>query len=117
NCLGALDGTYIQCLVPLEDKPRYRTRKNDIATNVLGVCSQDMQFVTLRKFVEVIVQGDVHRVCDDVARVESSLAQISGLTASAPFDVVVGLSIQEKGRGSPSSQDAPNTAVTAPSGV
>lgn len=31
--------------MPLEDKPRYRTRKNDIATNVLGVCSQDMQFI------------------------------------------------------------------------
>lgn len=45
NCLGALDGTYIRCLVPLEDKARYRTRKNDIATNVLGVCSQDMQFI------------------------------------------------------------------------
>ncbi|KAJ9557160.1 hypothetical protein OSB04_011774 [Centaurea solstitialis] len=45
NCLGALDGTYIKCLVPLEDKPRYRTRKNDISTNVLGVCSQDMQFI------------------------------------------------------------------------
>ena len=27
------------------DKPRYRTRKNEIATNVLGVCSQDMQFI------------------------------------------------------------------------
>ncbi|KAK9289920.1 hypothetical protein L1049_008081 [Liquidambar formosana] len=25
--------------VPEEDKPRYRTRKNEIATNVLGVCS------------------------------------------------------------------------------
>ncbi|KAJ9540575.1 hypothetical protein OSB04_027081 [Centaurea solstitialis] len=45
NCLGALDGTYIKCKVPLEDKPRYRTRKNEIATNVLGVCSQDMQFI------------------------------------------------------------------------
>lgn len=45
NCLGALDGTHIKCLVPLEDRPRYRTRKNDIATNVLGVCSQDMQFI------------------------------------------------------------------------
>nr|KAJ0200715.1 hypothetical protein LSAT_V11C600336550 [Lactuca sativa] len=30
NCLGALDGTHIKCLVPLEDKPRYRTRKNDM---------------------------------------------------------------------------------------
>ena len=45
NCLGALDGTYIKCLVLVEEKPRYRTRKNDIATNVLGVCSQDMQFI------------------------------------------------------------------------
>nr|KAJ0208084.1 hypothetical protein LSAT_V11C500276800 [Lactuca sativa] len=45
NCLGALDGTHIKCLVPLKDKPKYRTIKNDIATNVLGVCSQDMQFI------------------------------------------------------------------------
>ncbi|KAI3509973.1 hypothetical protein L1887_25498 [Cichorium endivia] len=45
NFLGALDGTHIKCLVPIEDKPRYRTRKNNIATNVLGVCSQDMQFI------------------------------------------------------------------------
>ena len=27
------------------DRPRYRTRKNDIATNVLGVVSQDVQFI------------------------------------------------------------------------
>ncbi|GKE53487.1 ALP1-like protein, partial [Tanacetum coccineum] len=38
-----LDGTYIKCLVPLEEKPRYRTRKGEIATNVL--CSPDMQFI------------------------------------------------------------------------
>ncbi|KAK9288378.1 hypothetical protein L1049_016832 [Liquidambar formosana] len=44
NCLGALDGTYIRINVHKVDKLRYRTRKNDIATNVLGVCSQDMQF-------------------------------------------------------------------------
>nr|KAJ0208032.1 hypothetical protein LSAT_V11C500244000 [Lactuca sativa] len=43
--IWGLTGTHIKCLVPLEDKPRYRTRKNDIATNVLGVCSQDMQFI------------------------------------------------------------------------
>lgn len=29
----------------IQDKARYRTRKNEIATNVLGVCSQDMQFI------------------------------------------------------------------------
>ncbi|XP_031378457.1 uncharacterized protein LOC116193850 [Punica granatum] len=44
NCLGALDGTYIKIRVPEVDKPRYRTRKGDIATNVLGVCTPDMQF-------------------------------------------------------------------------
>ena len=27
------------------DKPRYRTRKGDIATKVLGVCNQDMEFI------------------------------------------------------------------------
>ncbi|XP_024046426.1 uncharacterized protein LOC112100818 [Citrus clementina] len=45
NCLGALDGTYIRVRVPENDKPRYRTRKGEIATNVLGVCSRDMKFI------------------------------------------------------------------------
>jgi hypothetical protein len=31
--------------VPLEDKPRYRNQKGEITTNVLTVCSQDMQFI------------------------------------------------------------------------
>lgn len=45
NCLGALDGTYIRVRVPEKDKPRYKTRKNEIATNVLGVCSPELQFI------------------------------------------------------------------------
>ncbi|KAL5567150.1 hypothetical protein UlMin_030314 [Ulmus minor] len=45
NFLGALDGTYISVRVPVSDKPRCRNRKGHIATNVLGVCSQDMQFI------------------------------------------------------------------------
>ncbi|KAL5572712.1 hypothetical protein UlMin_022309 [Ulmus minor] len=45
NCLGALDETYIQVRVLENDKPRYRTRKSDIATNVLGVCSRDLKFI------------------------------------------------------------------------
>ncbi|KAM6543783.1 hypothetical protein CsatB_008230 [Cannabis sativa] len=45
NCLGALDGTYIEVRVSEVDKPRYRTRKGKIATNVLGVCSRDMKFI------------------------------------------------------------------------
>ena len=28
-----------------KNKSRYRTRKGELATNVLGVCSQDMQFI------------------------------------------------------------------------
>ncbi|KAG6510317.1 hypothetical protein ZIOFF_028327 [Zingiber officinale] len=43
GCLGALDGTYINVKVPGDDEPRYRTRKGEIATNVL-VCTQNMQF-------------------------------------------------------------------------
>ncbi|KAL5564127.1 hypothetical protein UlMin_027291 [Ulmus minor] len=45
NCLGTLDGTYIQVRVLENDKPRYQTRKSDIATNVLGVCSRDLKFI------------------------------------------------------------------------
>ncbi|WVZ99025.1 hypothetical protein U9M48_044383 [Paspalum notatum var. saurae] len=43
NC--ALDGTYIKVRVPAVDKPRYRSRKNDVAINVLGACTPDMQFI------------------------------------------------------------------------
>lgn len=44
KCLGALDEMHIQVNVPKVDWPRYITRKSEIATNVLGVCSQGMQF-------------------------------------------------------------------------
>ena len=40
-----LDGIYIRMNVLDTKKPRYRTIKSDIATNVLGVCSQDMKFI------------------------------------------------------------------------
>ncbi|KAL5549428.1 hypothetical protein UlMin_004659 [Ulmus minor] len=45
GCLGALDGTYVRVRVPVSEKPKYQNRKGDIATNVFGVCSQDMQFI------------------------------------------------------------------------
>ncbi|KAI8561258.1 hypothetical protein RHMOL_Rhmol04G0324700 [Rhododendron molle] len=45
NCLGALDGTYVPVNPPAVDRPRYRSRKGEIATNVLGVCSRDQKFV------------------------------------------------------------------------
>ncbi|XP_042015716.1 uncharacterized protein LOC121763718 [Salvia splendens] len=45
GCLGALDGTCINVLVGSDDKPRYRNRKGQIATNTLAVCTRDMRFV------------------------------------------------------------------------
>ncbi|XP_050220700.1 protein ALP1-like isoform X1 [Mercurialis annua] len=42
--LGALDGTHIQMTVPFEDRARYRNRKGDLSTNVLGVCDPKMKF-------------------------------------------------------------------------
>ncbi|XP_021726567.1 protein ALP1-like isoform X1 [Chenopodium quinoa] len=45
NCLGALDGTYINVNVPSQERPKYRTRKETIAMNVLGVCAPNMQFI------------------------------------------------------------------------
>ncbi|CAL8153328.1 unnamed protein product [Prunus armeniaca] len=45
KCLGVLDGTYIRVRVPEQDKPIYRTRKGEVATNVLGVCTPDMKFI------------------------------------------------------------------------
>ncbi|XP_057414914.1 uncharacterized protein LOC130709543 [Lotus japonicus] len=45
NSIGALDGTHIPVTVAAEDKPRYRNRKGDISTNVLGVCGPDLKFI------------------------------------------------------------------------
>nr|KAJ0226577.1 hypothetical protein LSAT_V11C100043900 [Lactuca sativa] len=45
GCLGAIDGTYIEVNVCDLDKPRYRTRKGNIAMNVLGVYNRDINFV------------------------------------------------------------------------
>ncbi|KAK2641293.1 hypothetical protein Ddye_023056 [Dipteronia dyeriana] len=36
GCLGVINGTYIEVIVPESDTPRYRTRKGHIAANVLG---------------------------------------------------------------------------------
>nr|KAJ0217633.1 hypothetical protein LSAT_V11C300110000 [Lactuca sativa] len=58
NCLGDLDGSYIKCLVPLKDKPKYRKRKNDIATNVLGcvhkICSLSMFYLDGRAQLRMV---------------------------------------------------------------
>ncbi|PPD98689.1 hypothetical protein GOBAR_DD04273 [Gossypium barbadense] len=62
NCLGALDGIHIKIKVPTVDKPRYRTQKGDIATNMLGVCTPDMQFVyVLPGWEDSVADGRVLR--------------------------------------------------------
>ncbi|KAL8554316.1 hypothetical protein ACS0TY_002486 [Phlomoides rotata] len=45
GCLGALDGTYIDVLVPTAEKARYMNRKGNVTVNILGVCDQAMKFV------------------------------------------------------------------------
>ncbi|KAL0386443.1 UNVERIFIED_CONTAM: hypothetical protein Slati_4602500 [Sesamum latifolium] len=45
GCFGALDGTYIDVRVPVEDRARYRTRKGFVSVNVLGVCDRKMRFI------------------------------------------------------------------------
>ena len=43
--MGALDDTHVKVTVPTKLKGRYRSRKGEIVTNVLGVCAPDMQFI------------------------------------------------------------------------
>ena len=43
--MGAFDRTYIKVHVPEMEKPKYRTRKGEIATNVLGVYNQNIEFI------------------------------------------------------------------------
>ena len=40
-----MDETYIKLRVPKLNKSRYRTRKCEIVTNVLGVFSRNMKFI------------------------------------------------------------------------
>ncbi|PPD99267.1 hypothetical protein GOBAR_DD03700 [Gossypium barbadense] len=62
NCLGTLDGIHIKIRVPTVNKPRYQTRKGGIATNILGVCTPDMQFVyVLLGWEGSVVDGRVLR--------------------------------------------------------
>ncbi|TYK05448.1 retrotransposon protein [Cucumis melo var. makuwa] len=42
---GALDRAYIKVNIPASDWDRYRTRKEEVATNVLGVCDTKGDFV------------------------------------------------------------------------
>ncbi|KAL8543779.1 hypothetical protein ACS0TY_004363 [Phlomoides rotata] len=45
GCLWALDGTYINVTVPVEDRAHYRNRKGDISVNILAICDINMNYV------------------------------------------------------------------------
>ena len=61
--MGALDGTYIRLCVLENAKPRYWTRKSEIATNVLKVCSRDMKFIFVMPGWECSA-SDLRVLCD-----------------------------------------------------
>ena len=45
HALGALDGCHIDVCVDVAAQGRYRNRKQQITTNMLGVCDRNMKFV------------------------------------------------------------------------
>ncbi|XP_059626465.1 uncharacterized protein LOC132269327 [Cornus florida] len=44
NCVGAIDGTRIHAVVPVDQQIPFRGRKGDTTQNVMAVCSFDMKF-------------------------------------------------------------------------
>ncbi|KAK3193621.1 hypothetical protein Dsin_024931 [Dipteronia sinensis] len=76
--LRALDETYIRVHVPKVDKPRFRTRKCEIATNVSGACSRDMLFT----FVFPRWEGST----SDSRVLRDALSRLTGL--KVPTDIM-----------------------------
>jgi hypothetical protein len=56
NCIGALDGTHIPCVVPSDKVVQHMCRKGMTTQNVLTVCDFNMRFT----FVLVEWSGSVH---------------------------------------------------------
>ncbi|KAL0552259.1 hypothetical protein IC582_011367 [Cucumis melo] len=79
NCLGGLDGTYIKVNVPAGDRPTFRTRKGEIATNVLGVCDTKGDFV----YVLVGWEGSAadSRILRDAISQENGIEVLKGITS------------------------------------
>ncbi|KAA0031771.1 retrotransposon protein [Cucumis melo var. makuwa] len=61
------NGTYIKVNVPAEDQPTFRTRKGEIATNVLGVCDTKGDFVYVLAGWEGSA-ADSRILCDALSR-------------------------------------------------
>ena len=66
--------------MPENDKPRYRTRNGEIATNVLGVCSRDMKFIFVMPGWEDFASDS--RVLRDALNKPTGLKVPAGITQS-----------------------------------
>ncbi|KAK4382676.1 hypothetical protein Sango_2850000 [Sesamum angolense] len=90
---GALDDTYIKVRVPTSEKGRYRTCKDNIVVNVLGVCDRNMKFT----YVLTRWEGndvDSRVLCDIVNRPNGLRVQI-GEHVEDVVDVANSVRIEE----------------------
>ncbi|GFP95360.1 hypothetical protein PHJA_001680300 [Phtheirospermum japonicum] len=44
SCIGAIDGTHVDVVIPSNEQLAYRGRKGDCTQNVMAACSFDMKF-------------------------------------------------------------------------
>nr|GEW70173.1 hypothetical protein [Tanacetum cinerariifolium] len=88
------------------------TRQNDEWLNAMvDTTDEEMVNTTLDNLNDVLVQGVVHQVCQDLNRFESSLIQESGFASFVSSNVVVALSVEKEKENAPShSQDVSMTA-------
>ena len=56
NCIGAIDGTHIPCVVPSNKLVQHMCRKGMTTQNILAVCDFDMRFT----FVLAGWPGSIH---------------------------------------------------------
>ncbi|KAL2248285.1 UNVERIFIED_CONTAM: hypothetical protein Sindi_2680800 [Sesamum indicum] len=86
GCLGALDETFIDVRVPEDEKGRYRTRKGDVAVDVLGagrVVSRIVVFYVMPSTDQVVSESPQvwnYYLCDNgYANVEGFLTSYSNV--------------------------------------
>ncbi|KAL5567972.1 hypothetical protein UlMin_024547 [Ulmus minor] len=56
GCVGAIDGTYVPCVVPAEVAAAYRNRKGFTSQNVMAVVDFEMKFT----YIVVGWEGSAH---------------------------------------------------------
>ncbi|GLU06823.1 hypothetical protein SLE2022_238140 [Rubroshorea leprosula] len=56
GCIGAIDGTHIKAMIPVENQVPFRGRKDILTQNVMVVCNFDRIFI----FVVIGLPGSAH---------------------------------------------------------